>query len=447
MSKSRLLISFVLFACVLLAISAGQGMNQVQRRGERPQRPESPSAGVPPQFQRIYTRLETVLDRWNKEIDKRWNGTLYNMFTPMASLLFANSNAGFPILRKENREPTKLFIQRLKELGCRGVQLDIQFPILDPEYFMFAKDKGLIPKDSPDDKSFLEFYKKVAEDVRSQGLKLSVESQVIFIQKTWSPLPVEPYYAEFEKDGEAGFAAYKQRKLAMAKLIATELRPDFFTMEDEPDTAMSLTGIQLLKRRENYLGMVKELVDGVKPLVRNTTKIASGIGIWMSDWEVWLKDLLKLDIDFVNLHIYPIEINPYNIREDIVPRTLAAADMAHQAGKGIAVGETWLYKTGPLDTKDPEVIYGRDYYDFWIPLDIEHLRLILKIAHFKKFEYVSPFWSSFFFSYLVTQEARGLNTAELKRRNNLKVLQNLLSGTFSPTGWAYRDMATRGPGR
>lgn len=65
---------------------------------------------------------------WNKEIDKRWNGTLYNMFTPMASLLFANSNAGFPILRKENREHIKLFIQRLKELGCRGVQLDIQFP-------------------------------------------------------------------------------------------------------------------------------------------------------------------------------------------------------------------------------------------------------------------------------------------------------------------------------
>jgi hypothetical protein len=447
MSRSRFLISFVFLVCFLLAVSAGQGVNQEQRRGERPRRPGSPPTGVPPQYQRIYARLETVLDRWTKELDQRWNGTLYNMFIPMASVLFANSNAGFPILRKENRDHTKLFIQRLKELGCRGVQLDIQFPTLDPAYFVFAKDKGLIPKDSPDDKAFLEFYKKVAEDVRSQGLKLSVESQVVFIQKTWSPLPVEPYYAEFEKNGEEGFAAYKQRKLAMAKLIAAELRPDFFTMEDEPDTAMSLTGIQLLKKRENYLGMVKELVDGVKPLVRNTTKIASGIGIWMSDWEAWLKDLLKLDIDFINLHIYPIEINAYNSRDDIVPRTLEAADMTHQAGKGIAVGETWLYKTMPLDTKDPEVIYGRDYYDFWIPLDIEHLRLILKIAHFKKFEYISPFWSSFFFSYLNAQEARGLNTAELKRRNNLKVLQNLLTGTFSPTGRSYRDMATGGPGR
>ncbi len=369
------------------------------------------------------------------------------MFIPMASVLLANSNAGFPILRKENREPTKLFIQRLKELGCRGVQLDIQFPILDPEYFKFAKDKGLIPKDSPDDKSFLEFYKKVAEDVRSLGLRLSVESQVVFTQKTWSPLPVEQYYAEFEKAGEAGFAVFKQRKLSMAKLIATELKPDFFTKEDEPDTAMSLTGIQLLKKKENYLGLVKDLVDGVRPLVRNTTKIASGIGIWMSDWESWLRDLLKLDVDFINLHIYPIKINANNSRDDIVPRTLKAADMAHQAGKGVAVGETWLYKTMPFDTKDPEVIYGRDYYDFWIPLDIEHLSLILKIAHFKKFEYVSPFWSSFFFSYLTYQEARGLNTAELKRRNNLKVYQNLMNGTFSPTGMAYRNMATAGPRR
>lgn len=446
MSKSRLLIGFVLLACILASISAGQGVNQEPRRKQATfLMPEL--AGVPPLFQRLYTRLESVLARWNKEIDQKWNGTLYNMFIPMASVLPANSNAGFPILRKENRENTKIYIQRLKELGCRGVQLDIQFPILDPEYFKFAKQKGLIPKDSPEDKDFLEFYKKVAEEVRASGLRLSVESQVIFTQKTWSPLPVEQYYAEFEKDGEAGFAAYKQRKLAMAKLIATELRPDFFTMEDEPDTAMSLTGIQLLKKKENYLGLVKDLVDGVRPLVRNTTKIASGIGIWMSDWESWLGDLLKLDVDFINLHIYPIEINAYSSRDDIVPRTLKAADMAHQAGKGVAVGETWLYKTMPLDTKDPEVIYGRDYYDFWIPLDIEHLSLILKIAHFKKFEYVSPFWSSFFFSYLTYQEARGLNTAELKRRNNLKVYQNLMNGTFSPTGMAYRNMAGAGPRR
>ncbi len=446
MSRSRLLVCIVLFSCGLVSASLGQGINQDPRRRQATFiQPEL--AGVPPQFQRMYARLQNVLDRWNREIDQRWNGTLYNMFIPMASVLFANSNAGFPILRKENRENTRIFIKRLKELGCRGVQLDIQFPILDPEYFAFAKDKGLIPKDSPDDKAFLEFYKRVAEDVRSQGLKLAVESQVIFTQKTWSPLPVEAYYAKFEKAGGPGFASYKQRKLSMARLIAAELRPDFFTMEDEPDTAMSLTGIQRLKKKENYLGMVKELVDGIKPLVRDTTKVASGIGIWMNDWESWLKDLLGLDIDFVNLHIYPIEINPYNPREDIVPRTIKAADMAHQAGKGIVVGETWLYKTGPLDAKDPEVIYGRDYYDFWIPLDIEHLRLILKIAHFKKFEYISPFWTPFFFSYLTAQEARGLNTPELKRRNNLKVLQSLLKGTFSPTGLAYRDMATGGPGR
>lgn len=447
MSKSRFLICFILLAFAFSALSDGQATNQGQRRGVRPQRPEPSSAGVPPIFQRLYARLETVLDRWTTEIDRRWNGDLYNMLVPMASVLLANSNAGFPILRKENREFTRLYIQRLKELGCRGVQLDIQFPILDPEYFRFAKEQGLIPKDSPEDKDFLEFYKKVAEDVRSQGLRLSVESQVIFVQKTWSPLPVEPYYAEFEKAGEAGFAAYRQRKLAMAKLIAAELRPDFFTMEDEPDTAMSLTGIQLLKKRENYLGLVKELVDGVRPLVRNTTKIGSGIGIWISDWETWLKDLLKMDIDFVNLHIYPLEINPYASRDDIVPRTLKAADAAHQAGKGVAVGETWLYKTMAGDTTDPETIYGRDYYDFWIPLDIEHLRLIFKIAHFKKFEYVSPFWSSFFFSYLTYQEARGQNTAELKRRNNLRVFQNLMKGIFSPTGMAYRDIAAAGPRR
>jgi hypothetical protein len=108
------------------------------------------------------------------------------------------------------------------------------------------------------------------------------------------------------------------------------------------------------------------------------------------------------------------------------------------------MGETWLYKMGRQDSRDPVAIYGRDYFDFWAPLDQRFLGLMLKIGQAKKLDYISPFWSSFFFSYLTWEEVKSLSTAERKRLNNRKVFQNLMRGRLSETGLWYKKMNGRG---
>ena len=403
------------------------------------------AGNVPQEYQDLFVHLNSYMTGLHQDIDRRWDHTLHPGFIPMAGVLPANSNSGLDLLREGNLELTTLFISRLREMGCRGVQLDIQFPALDPDYYIFAKARGLLPASSPGAAEMLAFYKSVVQEVRRQGLKLSIESQVVFTQPTFSSLPVADYYLSFDADGWAGLARYKQRKLNMLKEVATELQPDYLTIGDEPETEMWLTGIRLLANRDNYLQMTMELTTGVRLVRPAGLKIGSGFLPGTDNWRYWAEHLNTLDIDFVNIHIYPIDIYPADRRDNVYQRTLQAADLAAAAGKTMAMGETWLYKQADGDTNDPVILYGRDYFDFWEPLDMEFLSLLLKIMHFKKFEFMSPFWSMFFFSYLSYEEARTLTTDQRLQRNNQRAVANLRSGVLSDVGRAYSRMITQGP--
>lgn len=400
---------------------------------------------VPSDYQELYESLEATLDTLHADIDQQWDGTLYPDFIPMASVLPANSNLGESLLQDGKLDFVKLYITRLREMGCKGVQLDIQFPILDPDYFAFAKAYGLMSQDSPDDTDYLAYYKAVVQEIRKQGLSLSIESQVVFTQATWSPFPVAQYYLLFNKAGEEGLATYVQRKQEQLKLIVTELAPDYLTIGDEPETEMSLTGIALLQDKDRYLEMIREIVETVRPLAGTKTLLGSGYGTWSHDWKYWTDNLNGLNIDFINIHIYSIDTFSADPKDTIYLRTLTAADTARSAGKRICLGETWLYKQGRNDANDPEIIYGRDYFDFWQPLDLKHLSLMLKIAHYKQFDFVSPFWSTFFFSYLTYDEAKDLSTADRKSKNNLQAAENVYKAVYSDTGTAYSDMIQHGP--
>lgn len=400
---------------------------------------------VPAEFTQLYEQLDATLNTLHSTIDRQWDGMLYEDFISMASVLPANSNIGESLLQEDYLDFVKLYVARLQSMGCRGVQLDIQFPVLDPGYFTFAKAAGLLAQDSPDDDDYLEFYKSLAAAIRSAGLKLSVESQVVFTQATWSSLPVEQYYQSFDAAGAQGLADYKQRKQAQLQRIAAELEPDYLTIGDEPETEMWLTGIQLLQTRDNYFQMIRESVEAVLAVAPAGMHVGSGYGIWSDNWTYWAEKLNELKIDFINIHIYAIDIFPADPRDNVFQRACSAADSAHAAGKQICLGETWLYKQAQTDTDDPEVIYGRDYFDFWQPLDQKYLSLMLKLAHYKQFVFISPFWSTFFFSYLTYDEAKDLSTAERKSKNNQQAAASVYKNIYSETGTAYRTMIKNGP--
>lgn len=225
----------------------------------------------------------------------------------------------------------------------------------------------------------------------------------------------------------------------MLKTIVKELTPDYLTICDEPDTEVWLTGIKRLKNRENYANMVSNFIEGLLPIATNT-KLGCGFGIWDENSDYWINQWCSLPIYFLNIHLYGIDTFSNNYGDNMIPKLIKAIDMIHGKNKKVVMGECWLYKVMKNDTKDFEKVYGRDFFDSFINLDISFLKLVSKIAHWKNMEYVSPFWSGFFFSYLSFDEAKNLSTADRMKLNNTKIKENIKNGNFSTTGKAYQQM-------
>ena len=108
--------------------------------------------------------------------------------------------------------------------------------------------------------------------------------------------------------------------------------------------------------------------------------------------------------------------------------------------------EAWLYKIGPGDSSsfgNNVVIFQRDNYSFWAPLDARFLTLVTKFARANGIAYVAPFWTTFFWAYADYGPAtQSLTYQQITQLVNQSAYQAMLSDTFSSTGEAWRAAIT-----
>ncbi len=76
--------------------------------------------------------------------------------------------------------------------------------------------------------------------------------------------------------------------------------------------------------------------------------------------------------------------------------------MAHTAGKGASISEYWLHKSTSLSGfsgPDPLLdVRARDTFSFWSPLDQQFLSMMIKLANYKQFDYISAFGFFYWFN-------------------------------------------------
>ena len=116
-----------------------------------------------------------------------------------------------------------------------------------------------------------------------------------------------------------------------------------------------------------------------------------------------------------------------------------------QYGKRVVLDEAWLYKVDkPLPNSvaaSPE-IFRRDVFSFWAPLDQKFLAVIVKSAEVANIEYISPFWTQFFFGYVeYNSNTAQLSFRELSSMANQIASNNIIEDQFTSTGQFYRQMA------
>ena len=365
-----------------------------------------PPAGVPAAYSDLYTQLTKELADAETAV-----AALHPESQPKpvyaAELLPANANRGPALLQPGVMAGVQMYLDRLQQLGVRGVVFPIGYPLLIDRF--------------PNSGQYLQFYKRVMAEARQRGMTVDIESSVLFANGPFSPVQWD--------FAATPFSQFVAERHAMAATIVAQLAPDYLDLGAEPDTEAQLTGYAQLNTPSVWAQTIGQIVAGLNG---GPTKIGTGMGTW--DSIAFAQAEVALPIDFISLHIYPIDSTS-------MARAFQAADIARAHGKSVIIDEAWLYKMPPGETSGiaaTTTVFARDSFDFFAPLDQRFLRLLDGFARAERVAFVSPFWSIYFFAYLpYTPAMDALTYDQIVAQENARAAQAISSGTVDDTGLAW----------
>jgi len=369
------------------------------------------SAPVPAEYQSVYATLRSQLQSsYSVRPATEGSETVWG-----AHLLSADSNRGPVLLEPVTLPGVELELKRFKEMGIGGVSVAIGYPLFTPSF-------------NPQSGQYVDFYKAVAAMVRAQGMKFSVEQDVLYDNSNFSPWT-------FDLSGVTMKQMIADNR-QMAQTIIDELHPDYLTVMHEPDTFAVLTGKSEFFDPNVAVGYVRGVLEGLN---RGSTKVGAGSGTWSGP--SYADGIVQTSVDYLDLHMY--WVNPSSVAAG---KEMVALARAHS--KQIVIDEAWLYKSvgegieGLPGLAGNEAVYRRDVFDFFEPLDRRFLTKAAKFAQTAGAIYFAPYWSNYFFSYLEYDPfTQDLSYKELVTELAPQAVeQAILADHFTKTGQRYASI-------
>lgn len=365
-------------------------------------------AQVPETYRAVYRELESELSQLNPILAAPW-GRKTGATAFGVELLAANRNPGEDLLNAQVLQATALTLDRLKQIGVKSVSLSIQYPILTRSF--------------PETPAYREFYRKLAAEVRQRGLLLVVAMGTMVREPEFSRVPVDNSKLTREH--------FNAGLREMAAAVIADIHPDYLTVLSEPDTLARNTGLAF--SASQFAATVKSAVTGLDP---GSTWLGAGAGTWIAlDYFKALADIPELN--YLDLHIYPIQHGFASTR------VLKATEAAKARGKGISIGEAWLYKISgrELGRINPVEAFARDAYSFWQPLDERFVATGVNLAHSIQAEFCSFSGTDLLFAYVdYTPETSRFAPAQLLQTSHAAAAEKILAGTLSGTGERFESL-------
>jgi len=392
---------FIMAAMVLSALLScdGRRITTKERTG---------NTSVPYRYQALYHELHSKLRSLKAAIESIGKEKRFDTAFGV-ELLVANSNRGEILLKERVFQATALTLDRLKDLGVRGVALSIQYPILTRSF--------------PRSIEYRDFYRRVSREVRRRGFALIVEIGTMFREPEFSSIRVD--YRGLT------MARFNSGLREMAQTIIEDLQPDYLTLLTEPDTQEQNTGLEFSV--SSFAATIRSLAEG---LTHQGVRLGAGAGTW--DDIKYFKALAVIpELDYLDLHIYPIQ------RDLVVDRVIRAARIAQNSHKSVSIGEAWLQKVSgrELGSISPVNAFARDVYSFWQPLDEMFLEVIVNLCSRIDAEFCSFFWMKYLYGYLeYNAGTKNLKPQELITKIDRVAGRRILANTPSGTGNTFKSL-------
>jgi hypothetical protein len=364
---------------------------------------------VPAEYVTMSREISGSLSAFSASLD-RLSEPAPHMVTFAAELLPANGNAAPNFLRPQTLESVRMYLDALKAMGVQGCKVQMAYPIL--------------AKDYPDSSEYLEFYKAVVTEMRKRDLKVLAAVQNLFQGTEFSDLTLPSSMATPE--------AYDRIKREIVETVIHKLRPDYLTFANEPTTTEALTGIR--QTVSSYTKHVQFVLNG---LDRQGVLIGAGAGSWND--LAFIQSLVRdTTLDYIDIHIYPVSF---------LDEAMKMAEIVRAGNKRVIIGEAWSYKVSQSELGDlsgmamQSTVFGRDVYSFWSPLDSQYIETIVKFIEKRNIEFVSFFWSRYFFGYVdYASTPKDLDYGQLSRLANQAAVRGIQSKTVTGAGETYRRL-------
>jgi hypothetical protein len=411
MRELRISIKSLLLALALVSVIPLLGCNAVANQPGSTPTPEL-TPPIPEEYQSIYGELETEMAHFEVTLNEQWDHSLGQ--TIMATeLAYANGNIGEGLLSATIMDYNRILLDRLQAMGGKGVVLAIKFPLLKPDF--------------PRSSEYLQFFKNIIVECHQRGMKVLVECGAIFAGTPYSPVEVD--WSNYTTE------TFLQGLEDQLLLIAEEIKPDYLTLANEPQTEEALTKLTITPAMwSDFIASTLEKIDRSGGLL-----VGAGTGTWENP--SYINELFNMPgLDYIDLHIYPM-----NKDAIYLDRALNYAIEARSGGKRVTVSEAWLWKATPAELGnflgDTEKIMNRDVYSFWYPLDERFIQNIMNLADATGMDFVSFFWTRNLLSYLdYNNTPHNLTTAEYNRLINQASLGNLKQDKLSPLGQYFQQV-------
>ena len=411
MRELRISIKFLLLALALASAIPLSGCNTSSNQPGSTTTPEL-TPPIPEEYQAIYDELETEMAHFEVTLNETWDHSLGQTIIATEEA-YANGNIGEGLLSANITNYNLMLLDSLQAMGVKGVVLAIKFPLLKPEF--------------PHSSEYLQFFKNIMAECHQHGMKVLVECGAIFAGTPYSPVKVNWWTYTT--------TTFLQGLEDQLLLIAEEIKPDYLTLANEPQTEEALTKLTITPAMwSDFIASTLENIDRSGGLL-----VGAGTGTWENP--SYINELFDMPgLDYIDLHIYPMNSNAIYL-----DRALNYTLEARAAGKRVTVSESWLWKATPAELGnflgDTEKIMNRDVYSFWYPLDERFIQDIINLADATGMDFVSFFWTRNLLSYLdYDSTPHNLTTAEYNRLINQASLANLKEDKLSPLGQYFQQV-------
>jgi uncharacterized protein (TIGR03437 family) len=376
---------------------------------------------APSAFATTCSQMQSGLSSYNTTLTGQWHGSKSSTLFG-TELLSSNDNLGLKgILASNAMEKVNTELDALSKLGVTFVVTAVSFPILYQPFYTYNND----PQDYA---SVLAFYENVMAAARQHGMKVLIESTVVFPSYA-TDLPLKQYYATLTTDQLAAGRAQ------VAQIVAQQLQPDWLNMGSEPDTISSLVGLSSELTAAEWASDISTIVAQLRSAgIKGSPLIGAGCGAWQIGGSDYVSALMSTGIDYFDTHVFTV---------GEIALAEALLDQAIAAGKSVAISETWDHKVADSQLQGLSEygiinaissVEAYNAYSFTATQDGEFLGEMIDLGYWKKLLYVAPFESELFFANVNYNQTASLSTASLSAAETAAESAAWANGSITPLG-------------